>query len=509
MLDLIDYESIRRLHNKGMSIREISAKLGHCRKTIRKVLKWDGSVPKYKLTEPRPAPKVTTQVVEFVRAILVADKAAPRKQRHTSHRIFRRLQKEMKYSGSESGVRRLAAKLKAELGNTKRVTTPLSFEAGEETQVDWGYAQVTISGLTVKACLLYLTLCYSRRTFVMAFPAEKQECFLEGHLLAFEHFGGTTSRYCYDNLSSAVKKVFLGSTREENSTFLRFRTYYGFDVRYCTPGIKGAHEKGRVESRVGSFRRRFLVPVPKFESWDGLNAYLLRCCREWDSSVHPRQADVSIEDAFLEEAPRLRPLPPHRFSCCRVDTVRADGQARISYDGVTYSLPCRYGRCRVEIRAYFNRIEVFHRQKVVCCWARSFCKGKEFYDYRHYIPLLAKAPGASLNGKPYQYMPPELIWYREELLARRDRRVAARAMAQVLKLCLEFTESDVVDAVELALLCGTVDPDAVKNLVLQMRGDWTTPAEPLKRLALPPEVREVAVTPRTLAPYDQLLEATL
>lgn len=125
MLDLIDYESIRRLHRKGMSIREISRKLGHCRKTIRKGLDWDGTPPAYKLTEPRPKTVLAPNLVDFVREILVADQAAPRKQRHTSRRIFERLCREAGYSGSESGVRRLVGRLKREFGQAKRFTPEL------------------------------------------------------------------------------------------------------------------------------------------------------------------------------------------------------------------------------------------------------------------------------------------------------------------------------------------------------------------------------------------------
>ena len=491
----------------GMSIHEISKRLGHCRKTIRKVLRWDGSPPQYKLTKRRPTRVVTSEVTDFTYTILRNDRAVHPKQRHTARRIFERLIVETGYEGSESGIRRLVARIRRELGEAqKSITTPLSFEPGEETQVDWGYAQVEIGGELVKACLLYLVLCYSRRTFVVAFPAEKQECFLEGHLLAFEHFGGVTGRCCYDNLSSAVKRVFLGSSREENETFLRFRSYHGFEVRYCTPGKSGAHEKGLVERRVATFRRRFLVPIPEFESWQCFNEYLVGCSSQLDQKTHPSSSE-SLETVFNEkEASSLRPLPKHRFSCCKTLSVQADGQSRIRYQGVVYSLPSQFGRQRVELRAYFNRLEVFFRQKLICQWGRSFCKGEEFYDYRHYVPLLSKAPGASLNGKPYRHMPEVLRNYREELLARKDRREAARALAKVLLLLRKHTEEEVLEAVELALLCGTVDPDSVKNLLLQMNGQWSQTKQPLNLIEAPTEVREMRVSPRELNCYDSLLE---
>ena len=146
MLDLIDYEAIRRLHRAGFSIREIARRVGHCRKTIRKVLKWDGSPPRYTLKEPRPCPTVTNEIRNFVVDVLARDEIVTPKQRHTAKRIYERLVAEFAYEGSESGIRRLVGKLRREQSQVSRVTTPLSFEPGEETQVDWGYAQVTIAG---------------------------------------------------------------------------------------------------------------------------------------------------------------------------------------------------------------------------------------------------------------------------------------------------------------------------------------------------------------------------
>ena len=103
-------------------------------------------------------------------------------------------------------------------------------------------------------------------------------------------------------------------------------------------------------------------------------------------------------------------------------------------------------------------------------------------------------------------MPEVLRNYREELLARKDRREAARALAKVLLLLRKHTEEEVLEAVELALLCGTVDPDSVKNLLLQMNGQWSQTKQPLNLIEAPTEVREMRVSPRELNCYDSLLE---
>jgi transposase len=111
------------------------------------------------------------------------------------------------------------------------------------------------------------TRCRTRGgAFHIAFGTQAQEAFLEGHVLAFEHFGGVPGRVRYDNLKPAVVRVLKGRDRTESERFTALRSHYGFDSSFCRPGIDGAHEKGGVEGEIGRFRRRHLVPLPKVAS---------------------------------------------------------------------------------------------------------------------------------------------------------------------------------------------------------------------------------------------------
>ena len=62
------------------------------------------------------------------------------------------------------------------------------------------------------------TLNPSRRSFVMAFPSQKQEAFFEGHVRAFEHFGGVPHRLSYDNLTTAVKPLIEGRCKRQEES---------------------------------------------------------------------------------------------------------------------------------------------------------------------------------------------------------------------------------------------------------------------------------------------------
>src|SRR5205814_10257037 len=106
------------------------------------------------------------------------------------------------YGGSEAGVEVYAVRLRK--GNKRPATfLALEFEPGEDAQVDWGEAQVILAGVQQTVQVFVMHLSYSRRTFVMTFPSQKQEAFLLGHVRAFEFFGGVPRRLSYDNLSSA------------------------------------------------------------------------------------------------------------------------------------------------------------------------------------------------------------------------------------------------------------------------------------------------------------------
>src|SRR5271169_5889772 len=105
-----------------------------------------------------------------------------------------------------------------------------------------------------------------------AYPHATQQAFLEAHELAFAYFGGVFQVLRYDNLKSAVKKILRGHQREETARFIGFRSHWGFQAEFCTPGE--GHEKGGVEGEGGYFRRNHLVPVPQVRDLEELNLHL-------------------------------------------------------------------------------------------------------------------------------------------------------------------------------------------------------------------------------------------
>ena len=207
-----------------------------------------------------------------IRAWLLADQDAPKKQRHTARRVWQRLVREQGASLAESTVRDAVRRIRAEIDQPATVATvPQVHEPGREGEVDFGEFFAVIAGVTMKLWLFSLRLSASGRACHRAFPTQAQEAFFAGHVHAFERLGGVPGRIRYDNLKPAVARVLLGRDRIESERFILLRSHYGFDSFYCHPGIEGAHEKGGVEGDIGWFRRNHLVPVPTAASIAELN----------------------------------------------------------------------------------------------------------------------------------------------------------------------------------------------------------------------------------------------
>jgi len=190
---------------------------------------------------------------------------------------------------------------------------------GAEAEVDFGEFHTDLAGVDVTCWMFVMRLSHSGRAFHMAFGNQAQESFLEGHVAAFEHFGGAPGRVRYDNLKPAVVRVLRGRDRTESERFIALRSQYSFDSFFCRPGIEGAHEKGGVEGEIGRFRRRHLVPVPKVASLAALNELMALADLADDDRVITGRP-VTVGAAFAEETAQLRALPAEAFDrpgCCR------------------------------------------------------------------------------------------------------------------------------------------------------------------------------------------------
>ena len=236
---------------EGISERAAADRFGINARTVSKMLKF--SVPPgYVRTKPPFRPKLDA-FAGIIDAILAADKDRPKKQRHTSKRIFERLRDEHGFTGGITIVKDYVSDCRQ---RSQEMFVPLVHPPGH-AQVDFGEAIGVIGGVERKIHFLAMDLPHSDAIFVVGYPAETTEAFCNGHVRAFDFFGAVPQSILYDNTTLAVAKILGDGKRKRTSVFSELQSHYLFNDRFGRPG-KG-NDKGKVEGLVGYARRNFVV----------------------------------------------------------------------------------------------------------------------------------------------------------------------------------------------------------------------------------------------------------
>jgi transposase len=251
---------------------------------------------------------------------------------------------------------------------------PLTFLAGEEAQVDWFFLTHPILG---KLAGFTIILSYSRFAFAHLFPRYSFEFFIEGHLRAFEKFGGTPRALRYDNLRSVVLNR---NPLTYNPAFLDFAHYYGFDIRLCTPA-KG-NEKGRVERLIRTIRDTFENTADHHPSLTALNTALHEWMTDKNLTVH-RATGVAPVERRNEE--KLKALPIHCYRNVVVHPPkRPTKTGLIIFDNNSYSIPTHLSNDLFSVHAKVDHIEIRNSKgEKVASHPRAFTRGETFMNPVH------------------------------------------------------------------------------------------------------------------------------
>src|SRR5712672_1129337 len=490
---------IRREHFiKGKTIKEIARDLKVSRNTVRKVLRSGETSFEYeRVVQPRP--KLGRWAAELD-GLLSGNAGKSAREQLTLIRIFEEL-RGRGYDGGYDAVRRYARRWSKERGeSTAAAYVPLSFAPGEAYQFDWSHEVVLLNGVTVIVKAAHVRLCHSRMLFVRCYPRETQEMVFDAHNRAFALFKGTCTRGIYDNMKTAVETVFIGKDRQFNRRFLRMCGHYLVEPTACTP--TSGWKKGQVENQVGLVRERFFTPRLRVASYEELNAWLLdRCVAYAKAHRHPELAEQTVWEVFEAERPKLVPYAG-RFDGFHAVPASVSKTCLVRFDNNKYSVSSRAVGRPVEIQAYAEQIIIRQEGAIVGDHARRFGRGETIYDPWHYVPVLARKPGALRNGAPFKdwLLPASLERMRRKLRGSDD---GDRQMVKVLSAVLTDGLAAVEAACAEALADGVHSADVVLNILSRRRDP-----DPAITILTPDALRLRHLPTADCARYDSLRRAS-
>lgn len=332
MISMPKVHFIRQLKKNNMPIAEIARTAGVSRDSVYKYIQEDLS--------PKP-PKISTRksildpYKPTIDTWLLADRKEWRKQRHTAHRIWQRLQEEYDCPVSESTVRKYVHDKKKEIySDQTKCYVDLNWPAGS-MQVDFGDANVTICGVEQRVHHFVASFPYSNVGFCQLFFGETAECVCEGLKRVFERIGGVPQQIVFDNATGVGKMV--EDKIKTTELFERFAAHYAFTYKFCNP--YSGNEKGNVENKVGTLRRNLLVPRPCFYNIEHYNKTLLDKSWKHSHGIHWRKG-IEQTELFKDDVDALDKLPSEAFNVERYARAKAYKYAKVTLDKVhRYSLP--------------------------------------------------------------------------------------------------------------------------------------------------------------------------
>ena len=479
MLRMAQMKYIKDLYeNEGLSLREIARRTGKDFRTVQKYAYCENWNPP---VEPKMQPEdypILGKYIPKINEWLEGDESEPRKQRHTTTRVYKRLQKEKGYTGSYSTVKRYVNRKRAELKRYSESYLPLAHPPAH-AQTDFGDFQYYDGlGAAHKGHALIVSFPHSNSGWMQVFPSENQECLLTGLKRIFNHIGGAPARLRCDNMTTAVAQILKGTERVITDGFYRFMLHYRFQSDFCNPD-KG-NEKGNVENKVGYTRRNMLVPIPIITDFDAYNEGLLRLCDEDHEREHYERGAL-IRELWEDEKRHLLALPEHEYEVFRYDSLKANKYGFIKVDTNKYGLSPEMQNKVIQVKIYFDKIEAYYDHCLLKVFRRIYGRNGEEGDWKDYLQALIKKPGATEHTRFFNQIPKLWQGYLKSIYGR-ERKSAILLLSEIVQ---DGNEALCDDVLELAGEYGRLDNDSIRQCYMLISKPESHP-QPLSLSSGPP-----------------------
>jgi len=419
MLAMAQIEYIKFLREvKGLSVNAIAKELKVNWRTVKKFTEkenWSEEINVRAKTYPVLGP-----YLDIIDMWLMEDQSKKQKYRHTNLKIYQRLRDECDFKGSVRTVTTYVANSKNELATTSDTYLDLNHPGGE-AQVDFGTVDVTYNQQIIEVKYLVMSFPYSNAAFLKILPAENIECFLWGLRELFDLAGGVPKKIWFDNLSAAVAKIVNHQDRKLTVAFQRFKLHYGFQAEFCNPG-KG-NEKGNCENKVGTTRRNWMVPTPELLSFEKINEEMHRKAQEYLKEIH-YEKKRPVEDLWLEEKPKMLPLPRENFEVFKLEAATLDNYGKVLFEKEHFHLPKGKRKERVLLKIYWDEVKVLNQNyELIGSFPRPYVMKEREIKWAEGLEVIYHKPKAATYAWIYSVLPAEIKSYLavEDLTQRKKR----------------------------------------------------------------------------------------
>jgi hypothetical protein len=344
-------------------------------------------------------------------------------------------------------------------------------------------------------------LSWSRRIFLRFSLDARMECFLSGHVQAFEDWGGLPRVLLYDNLKSAVLQR-QGDAIRFNPALLAFAEHYHFEPRPVAQAR--GNQKGRVERAIRYIRDNFFA-ARTFTGLDDLNAQ----ADAWvngpaDERLCPQDKTLTVAQAFVQERPRLLALPANPYPVEERVVVKVGKTPYVRFDLNDYSVPHTQVRKALTVLADTNTVRILDGLVVLASHARSYDRGQQIEIELHINDLVErKAQAHAQRG---------MSRLRQAVPASVDLLTQAGARGEnlgsitcaLLRLVDRYGATEVQTAVLTALARKVPHPNAVRLALESQREARQAPPPVAVQLSEKARLRDTVIHAQSLASYDQL-----
>jgi transposase len=430
---------------EGHSVRRVAREMRVSRNTVRRYLESGTVVVGERKSSERLRPKQDALKAVLPGLMEESKRWTERKQRLTAQRLHEMVR--------AKGITVSYTLVKEALREWKRerqeVFVPLVYRPGDLGEVDFFEVVADIAGKRQKAWMFVLRLMYSGRDFAWFYPRQDQVCFLDGHVRAFAHFGGVSARLLYDNLKPAVTRVLVGAERQLSARFQALAAHYVFEPCFARP--RTGHDKGGVESRGRAIRHQHLVPIPSGQSLDEISRVLLQRLDEQAARQMPTSGK-SVLEIFAEDSARMLALPATAFQPAAVRLAQVSRRSLVKVEGAVYSVPCEWAGLDATAYVGVEDVEIAGPGG-----GRAYHKRQRFggrsIDYRHYLPELARKPGATrqVADELVPVLGPPFVEAWTLLVEQMGEREGARVLSRLLAGVVEMGLDQVAERVRAAL----------------------------------------------------------